>query len=492
MAAGGGPTRWGTAASSGAGALRRRGLWLVVLGYAALAVTWLVFSETVLASFITQPDTRRWVGSVILVATAGLLTLLIGWWATRVLDGLPRREPQPDGRARLAFSSAAHDPRARDSAEQIAGAVCAELLDIPDVVMAEVISLPPGDVTRLAFRSSGPSDGIVPPPIPAGRAAYLVERSVDGPWLDEAAARRDDATFGAEFSASGVRTVAYWPLQAVGDPLGVVAVGTRARYEPDMFRGSLVGLSEIGALASALLVPVLDERRRETSIKRDIEGIIATRAIEPVFQPIVRLETREVAGYEAFTRFEDGVSPEQRFGEAARVGLGLELEEACLDVAVDAATQLPGSAWISFNVSPQLLTSLDALERILPRTERPVVIEMTEQASADDYSGMRASLDRLAGKVRLAVDEAGAEFMSRRHILELRPQFVKIDRHLVRDIDLDLARQALIVGMRHFARETDTTLIAEGIETEAELQTLRALEVPLGQGYLFGRPAPAG
>jgi EAL domain-containing protein (putative c-di-GMP-specific phosphodiesterase class I) len=397
---------------------------------------------------------------------------------------------QRDARTRLAVTSGPQGARARESPEEIAGAICEELLGLPDVLVAEVIAMGVGGATRLAFRSSAASEGVVPPSIPAGRAAYLVERSADGPWLDEAAARRDDATFGAEFSASGVRTVAYWPLQAIGDPLGVVAVGSRARLEPDMFRGSLVGLSEIGAVASALLVPALDERRREASIRSEIESIVAGRAVAPVFQPVVDLATREVTGYEAFTRFEDGVSPEQRFGEASRVGLGLLLEEACLAAAVVAARSLPPSAWVSFNVSPQLLSSLTPLQRILPGAGRPVVIEMTEHAPVEDYAQLRDALDRLNGLVRLAVDEAGAEFMSLRHLLELRPQFVKIDRHLVRDIDVDLARQAMIVGMRHFAHELGTTLIAEGIETDAELQTLRALDVPLGQGYLLGRPQP--
>jgi EAL domain-containing protein (putative c-di-GMP-specific phosphodiesterase class I) len=393
-------------------------------------------------------------------------------------------------RTRLAVASGPQGARARESPEEIADAICEELLGLPDALVVEVIALGVGEATRLAFRSSAESEGVVPPSIPAGRAAYLVERSADGPWLDEAAARRDDATFGAEFSASGVRTVAYWPLQAIGDPLGVVAVGSRARLEPDMFRGSLVGLSEIGAVASALLVPALDERLREASIRSEIESIVAGRAVAPVFQPVVDLATREVTGYEAFTRFADGVSPEQRFGEASRVGLGLVLEEACLAAAVVAARSLPPSAWVSFNVSPQLLSSLTPLQRILPGAGRPVVIEMTEHAPVEDYAQLREALDQLNGVVRLAVDEAGAEFMSLRHLLELRPQFVKIDRHLVRDIDVDLARQAMIVGMRHFAHELGTTLIAEGIETDAELRTLRALEVPLGQGYLLGRPEP--
>lgn len=81
------------------------------------------------------------------------------------------------------------------------------------------------------------------------------------------------------------------------------------------------------------------------------------------------------------------------------------------------------------------------------------------------------------------------------HILELRPDFVKLDISLVRDVDRNPARQAMVAGMCHFAAQSGTTLIAEGIETEAEAETLRHLGVPLGegqmlaQGYLFGRPS---
>ncbi len=91
--------------------------------------------------------------------------------------------------------------------------------------------------------------------------------------------------------------------------------------------------------------------------------------------------------------------------------------------------------------------------------------------------------------VRLAVDDAGAGFSSLRHILELRPAFVKLDISLVRDIDSDPAKQALVAGMRFFARMTNRRLIAEGVETEAEAAMLRSLEIRLAQGYLFGRPA---
>jgi EAL domain-containing protein (putative c-di-GMP-specific phosphodiesterase class I) len=445
---------------------------------------------------IPQVDVRRAAGSALLVSVAGLLTILVTWFATRwslAPAGDRSIRTRNDGilgelrsRARTLTR-----PPARESPEEIAAAICDELLGLADVQVAEVITIGDGESTRIGFAASGASADIVPPPIPPARAAYLRARAAEGPWLDEAAARRDDATFGAEFSASGVRTVAYWPLQAVGEPLGVVAVGTRAPIEPDMFRGRLLGVSEIGTVASALLVPTLDERRRIASIRSDIQAIVQGRTLSPVFQPIVELESRGVAGFEAFTRFDDGASPEQRFGEASRVGLGLLLEEACLDAAIHAASDLPASAWVSFNVSPELLESFAPLEHILEEVQRPVVVEMSDPGTLDLSTEIRSGVDRLKGRVELAVDQAGAEFPSLRHILELRPRYVKLDRHLVQGIESDLARQAQIVGMRHFATEIGSTLIAEGIETEGELATLRSLGVPLGQGYLLGRPAPA-
>ena len=90
----------------------------------------------------------------------------------------------------------------------------------------------------------------------------------------------------------------------------------------------------------------------------------------------------------------------------------------------------------------------------------------------------------------LSVDDAGAGFASLRHILELDPDIVKLDITMIRDIDTDQARQALVTGMCHFASRTGTTLIAEGVETQAEAETLRELGVELAQGFLFGRPVP--
>ena len=97
----------------------------------------------------------------------------------------------------------------------------------------------------------------------------------------------------------------------------------------------------------------------------------------------------------------------------------------------------------------------------------------------------------LGAGLRLAVDDAGSGIANFNHLVELRPQYVKVDVGLVRGVNADLTRQALIVALLHFARATDCQVVAEGIETEAERAVLERLEVPLGQGYLFGRPAEA-
>ena len=115
---------------------------------------------------------------------------------------------------------------------------------------------------------------------------------------------------------------------------------------------------------------------------------------------------------------------------------------------------------------------------------------MTEHTAIADYPTLLTAMARLGPDVQFAVDDAGAGFASLRHILELRPAFVKLDRWLVADLMTDEARQAMIVGLRYFAQETGCRLIAEGIETPAELATLQQLDINLGQGYLLGRPLP--
>jgi EAL domain-containing protein (putative c-di-GMP-specific phosphodiesterase class I) len=111
---------------------------------------------------------------------------------------------------------------------------------------------------------------------------------------------------------------------------------------------------------------------------------------------------------------------------------------------------------------------------------------VTEHVIIDNYAAVRKAVDEIEG-CRLAVDDAGAGFASLKHILELRPDIVKLDMSVVRDIDTNPARQAMAAGMCHFAEQSGTIIIAEGIETEAEAECLRNLGVPLGRGGILGQ-----
>ena len=122
---------------------------------------------------------------------------------------------------------------------------------------------------------------------------------------------------------------------------------------------------------------------------------------------------------------------------------------------------------------------------------RPLVLEVTEHEAILAYGPLRDAVLALGLDVRLAVDDAGAGIANFTHLVELRPHIVKVDAGLVRGVDQDVGRQAVVAGLVHFATAADCQVIAEGIETEAELSTVIGLRVSLGQGYLLGRPAPA-
>ena len=161
---------------------------------------------------------------------------------------------------------------------------------------------------------------------------------------------------------------------------------------------------------------------------------------------------------------------------------------ATIAAAIKVATAaLPPVAYLGLNVSPELVHA-GHLGQLLAGQTRAIVLEITEHVAIDDYADVRRELAALGPTVSVAVDDAGAGYASFRHILELAPQAVKLDVALVRGIDADPARQALIAGMSYFAVRRKIRLIAEGIETSAELQMLRSLGVHYGQGYLLGRP----
>ena len=221
---------------------------------------------------------------------------------------------------------------------------------------------------------------------------------------------------------------------------------------------------------------------------------IQSSSVTTAFQPIVSLVTGRLLGAEALSRFSipgEERTPQDWFTDAARVGLGVELELHVALLALDAAVILPGDAYVSVNLSPESLL-WPGLVDVLTRTPIPpsrLVIEITEHASVRDYDRLTRALRPLRDLgIRLAVDDAGAGYASFRHILRLSPEFIKLDRSLIDSIDSDPAQRALTAAVAMFATDMQATVIAEGIETTAVLNAVRNLDVTVGQGYLLGRP----
>jgi EAL domain-containing protein (putative c-di-GMP-specific phosphodiesterase class I) len=118
-----------------------------------------------------------------------------------------------------------------------------------------------------------------------------------------------------------------------------------------------------------------------------------------------------------------------------------------------------------------------------------LIVEITEHSTVDYYDELLAVLAPLRERgLRLAVDDAGAGYSSLRHILNMRPDFIKLDITLTQNIDLDPARKALAQALVGFAHDTGSRIIAEGVERRSELEVLRSIGVRKVQGYLLGRP----
>jgi EAL domain-containing protein (putative c-di-GMP-specific phosphodiesterase class I) len=233
------------------------------------------------------------------------------------------------------------------------------------------------------------------------------------------------------------------------------------------------------------------EERRQRSAR--IDTAVSGDAISMVFQPMVDLQSREVRGVEALARFavEPARPPNEWFAEAASIGRGLELELTAVQSALAALDRLPTDVFLSVNVSPEIATTPELANVLATVPPERVVVELTEHAPIPDYDTLLPALDVLRAEgVRIAVDDAGAGYSGLRHVLRLRPEILKLDIALTRGIDADPARRALARALAFFAREIDAMIIAEGIETAAELETLRQLGIAWGQGFYVARPGP--
>ena len=370
-----------------------------------------------------------------------------------------------------------------------AAAVCTEIVARSDFISAAIFAFDRSEVVLVGSALGPVADQVT---LPAALAGELADRiragAANGAWVDAWTNPLDGPAGIAE--QLGLKAVAWAPIRADDRLLGVLALGDGLPYAELTVRlhyvaelASIVGGSALGR--------ALREREAHAASGERIREIIETCAFRPVFQAIVDLESGLPVGYEALTRFADGTPPDAVFAEATAAGVSVELEIATATAAMRAAGSLPPGQFIDINASPDFILAREPLRSLLMEWGDGVILEITEHIEVTDYAAIRTAIAAIGQHVQVAVDDAGAGFASLRHILELRPALVKLDRGLISGVDGDPARQALVAGMVHFAARLHFTLVAEGVETPGERAALLALGVSRGQGYLFGQPASA-
>jgi EAL domain-containing protein (putative c-di-GMP-specific phosphodiesterase class I)/CheY-like chemotaxis protein len=402
-------------------------------------------------------------------------------------------------RDRALVSEALSRLRVEPTPELTASRICRELVGLDGLTSAAIVAFTrEGGALLLALGGRIPSTLGMGWPLTCRTARMLWTRAEQGPWIVEpprsggSPAPRGGATSHSSLVDLHTTFAAYAPLRSRDTVIGLLTIVGRAEAsDRNAARAKQLAVAiDFAAMASALLGPALEERSVTKRARAELEWVLGGGAFCPVFQPIHGVLTGQIVGYEALTRFADGAPAEPRFAAAARVGMGLEIEAVTLDAALHAATSLPGNAWLSINVSPRFVLEGNHIVQAVKSSQRLLVLELTEHDPIDDYPAFRAAVDRLGGAAQLSIDDAGTGYACLSHVLALRPEFLKLARSWVHGIDSDPTRQALVAGLEHFSSRTGCCLIAEGVETDAELAVLQHLGVPLAQGYLLGHPVP--
>jgi EAL domain-containing protein (putative c-di-GMP-specific phosphodiesterase class I) len=310
----------------------------------------------------------------------------------------------------------------------------------------------------------------------------------------------------------GARSLICVPLRRGDEPVGVLKVtAAQPLAFDDADVGILTGLAEfitVSVSAAADIARVATEARdwgsaefvanvlrpgivQDHATRKRIRRVLEDDDFAIAVQPIVRLDSGVLVGAEALARFPSppAQGPDRWFAEAYAAGLGTQLELAAARRAINLLDELPPHAYLTVNIGPEAMATPEFLELVTGADAQRLVVELTEHFAVEDYERLRAALCglRRAG-ARLAIDDTGAGFASLAHILKLSPEVIKLDRGLARGIDADPVRRALAAALVDFAKQTGAQVVAEGLETDAELATVRELGIDLGQGYLLGRP----
>ena len=268
----------------------------------------------------------------------------------------------------------------------------------------------------------------------------------------------------------------------------------------------LVGSGLLLLVAIGLFVALVTARRQlrwhlgtdrsslaaHEAARHRIDHVLQRQDLDIALQPVIDLTTGRLVGTEALARFRDGRPPDIWLAEATETGQSLLLDQLAFVSAVKLLSRLPANCYLSVNATPELILH-GRLDECLAKMRLPLtrlVIEVTEHAKVRSYGELLTCLAPLRERgVRLAIDDTGAGYASFNHVLQLRPDVIKIDRSLIANITDDAARRSLVTALVLLALDLGASVTAEGVETSSELRTLATLGVDCGQGYLLARPS---
>jgi len=219
----------------------------------------------------------------------------------------------------------------------------------------------------------------------------------------------------------------------------------------------------------------------------------------PVFQPIVDLRTGRILGFEALIRPDPrGPLPDtaRLFAAAAAVGRTVELDRACIEAVLQAATAIGPDRLLTLNISPRTLEGKDfdaawLLQGLYRAGISPgrVIIELTERDEIADLPRLRQTFQLMQQYgLRLAADDVGAGNAGLRLLSQVQFDIVKIDLSLVQDGVRRVGARTVLQSLRDLALSQHAHVVAEGVETKEQLRVIRELEIGAGQGFLLGRP----
>jgi EAL domain-containing protein (putative c-di-GMP-specific phosphodiesterase class I) len=251
------------------------------------------------------------------------------------------------------------------------------------------------------------------------------------------------------------------------------------------------------ALAEASRLADARESGQKKSFVERLKALLSAKRLRAVFQPIVGVTSGEVLGYEALIRGPAGHElemPDELFAVAREGDLLLELESLCVETVFSSLPKAARNKRLFVNASSRLLTHSVFLDdrnlAEMARVHGDIVLELSEKEVVFNYPAFREVVGRLrAAGFGFAIDDAGSGYSGLESIVQLRPEYVKVAHTLVAGLHEDRIKREIVGSLAALGARIDAELIAEGIEKRGELESLRGLGVPWGQGFLLGRPA---